>query len=98
MPVDVETLGDGRYAVSLNGKRHLLESLMLPHGAVSLLVDAESYSIEFEPAGEEVKVLVKGQVTRVDVADERKMRLRAAAKGFVAEGRQVIAAPMPGKV
>jgi len=97
-PVDVEPLGDGRYAVTLGGKRHEVESLMLPHGAVSLLVDGKSYAVEFEGGGDEVKVLVKGQVTKVDVADERKLRLRAASKGFDVEGPQVVVAPMPGKI
>jgi biotin carboxyl carrier protein len=32
------------------------------------------------------------------VADERRLRLRAAQGGFSAEGRQLISAPMPGKV
>src|SRR4051812_31252891 len=96
--LEVVALGDGRYAVTLDGKRHEIESLLLPHGAVSLLVDGESYAPEFETAGDEVKVLVKGQLTRVDIADERKMRLRAAAKGFSVEGRQIIVAPMPGKI
>ena len=41
---------------------------------------------------------MRGQVNRVDVADERRLRLRAAAAGFTAEGKQVINAPMPGKV
>jgi biotin carboxyl carrier protein len=43
-------------------------------------------------------VLVRGQVARVDVADERRLRLRAGSAGFTAEGKQVINAPMPGKV
>ncbi len=97
-PCDVLPLGNGHYAVTLNGVRHEVESLMLPHGAVSLLVNGNSYSVEFEEAGDDVKVLVKGQTTRVDVADERKLRLRAANKGFTVEGRQVMLAPMPGKV
>jgi biotin carboxyl carrier protein len=97
-PVDVEPLGEGRYAVTLNGKRHEVESLVLPHGAVSMLVDGNSYAVEFEEAGDEVRVLVRGQITKVDVADERKLRLRAAAKGFTVEGPQVVAAPMPGKI
>jgi biotin carboxyl carrier protein len=37
-------------------------------------------------------------VTRVDVADERRLRLRAGTAGFSAEGKQLIVAPMPGKV
>jgi biotin carboxyl carrier protein len=43
-------------------------------------------------------VLLKNQVFRIDVADERSRRLRAVAAGFTAEGPQTIVAPMPGKV
>lgn len=96
--IDVTPLGDSRYAVTYKGVKHELESLVLPHGAVSLLIDGESYAVEFEEAGDEVRVLVKGQITKVDVADERKLRLRAATAGFTVEGKQTVAAPMPGKV
>jgi len=96
--VEVEALGDGRYAVTLDGQRSELESLVLPHGAVSMIVDGKSYSVEFDEKGDEVGVLLRGQITRFDVADERKVRMRAATAGFVAEGKQSITAPMPGKI
>ena len=96
--VNVTPLGDSRYAVTYRGVKHELESLVLPHGAVSLIIDGESYAVEFEEAGDEVKVLVNGHVTRVDVADERKLRLRAANAAFTVEGKQTLTAPMPGKV
>jgi biotin carboxyl carrier protein len=98
VPVDIEPAGDNRYKLTLNGVTHLVDALTLPHGAVTMLVDGESYGVEFEDTGDEVGVLVRGQVTRVDVADERRLRLRAATVGFSAEGKQLIAAPMPGKV
>lgn len=96
--LDVESLGEGRYAVTLDGHRFELESLVLPHGAVSMIVEGHSYSVEFdEKKGDEVGVLLRGQLTRFDVADERKMRMRAAVT-FKAEGKQTVTAPMPGKV
>ena len=98
VPVDIEPAGENRYKLTLNGVTHLVDALTLPHGAVSMLVDGESYGVEFEENGDEVGVLVRGQVTRVDVADERRLRLRAGTAGFSAEGKQVINAPMPGKV
>jgi biotin carboxyl carrier protein len=97
-PVDVTPIGSGRYAVALDGVKHEIESLVLPHGALSLILDGHSYAVEFEEAGDEVRVLVRGQVTRVDIADERKLKLRAGAKGFSVEGKQTLLAPMPGKV
>lgn len=94
----VEPLTGGRYAVTLNGKRHEIDALMLPHGAVSMLVDGRSHAIEFEEHKDVVQVLLGNQVNRIDIVDERRARLREATKGFTAEGKQIITAPMPGKV
>ncbi len=96
--VDIEPLNGGRYAISFNGERHELDALTLDHGAVSILVDGASFSVEFEERGDDVLVLLRSQVTRIDVADERKLRIRAVSSGFTAEGRQVVEAPMPGKI
>ncbi len=96
--LDVQPLGAGHYVVALDGVKHTLEALELPHGAVSMLVDGDSHAVEFEKKGELVSVLLKGHVTTVDIADERTLRLRAATAGFVAEGVQTVCSPMPGKV
>lgn len=97
-PIEVEALGGGRYAVTLDGRRLEVDSLVLPHKAVSLLIDDDSYNIDFEERGDEVRVLVRGETFRFDVADERTLRLRAIGGGFEAQGTQVVTAPMPGKV
>ncbi|HYV49174.1 MAG TPA: biotin/lipoyl-containing protein [Myxococcaceae bacterium] len=96
--VDIETLSEGRYAVTLRGQRHEVDALPLPQGAVGMLIDGESFSVEFEDHGDEVAVLVRNQVTVIDVADDRRLRLRAGAAQFKAEGPQVVCAPMPGKL
>jgi len=96
--VDIEALGNGRYALQIDGQRHEVDALSLPHGAVSLIADGRSYNLEFEKHGDEVAVSVRGHTVRLDVADERRLRLRAAAGAFEVEGRQTIQAPMPGKV
>jgi biotin carboxyl carrier protein len=98
VPVDVEELGAGRLVLVVDGKRHEVDALALAHGAVSLLVDGHSYDVEFDEAGEEVQVLVRGDVFRVDVADERTLRLRAGVATFQVEGSVTLTAPMPGKV
>ena len=96
--VEVESLGEGRYAVTMDGHRFELDSLELSHGAVSMIVEGNSYAVEFDERGDEVTVFLRGQATQVDIVDERKMRLRQAGVGFGAEGKQTITAPMPGKV
>jgi biotin carboxyl carrier protein len=95
--LEVESLGNGGYAVTLEGRRYELESLVLPHGSISMIVENEAYFAEFYEAGDEVDVMLRGHVARVDIVDERRLRQRAAS-AIIAEGKQVITAPMPGKV
>ena len=97
-PVDVQPLGGGRYAVTFNGKAHEVDALALEHGALSLLVGGESFNAEFEPGAETLAVLLRGHVTKLDIVNDRQLRMRAASAAFTAEGKQVISAPMPGKV
>jgi biotin carboxyl carrier protein len=96
--VDVEDEGHGTLLLTVEGKRHEVDALALDHGAVSLLVDRQVYDVEFDEVGEDVQVLVRGEVFRVDVADERSLRLRAGATPLKVEGRVTLTAPMPGKV
>ncbi|MBE2248405.1 MAG: biotin/lipoyl-binding protein [Myxococcus sp.] len=96
--LDVEALGDDRYAVTLDGERLELEAQALPGLAMTLRTGSDTFLAEFEEKGDEVGVLLKGQVTRFDVVDERQNILRAANAVFEVEGRQTIVSPMPGKV
>jgi biotin carboxyl carrier protein len=95
--IEVETITEGQYAVTLDGRRYQLESLVLPHGSISMIVEEQSYFAEFDEKGDEVAVMLRGHVARVDIVDERRLRQRAAG-AIIAEGKQVITAPMPGKV
>ena len=97
--IEVKEKGDGLYEVVLDGEKHVVDALQLDHGAVSLIVDRASYSVEFEDTSDTwINVLVKGQVFPVEVLDERRLRMRAATGRFAVEGPQTIVAPMPGKV
>ncbi|HZW87629.1 MAG TPA: acetyl-CoA carboxylase biotin carboxyl carrier protein subunit, partial [Myxococcaceae bacterium] len=98
VPVDIEDLGDGKYLLTLGGRRHTVDARVLEHGAVSLIVDGRSYDVELDESGDEVQVLVNTQVLTVDVADERAVSLRAGAAGFSVTGKVLLTAPMPGKV
>jgi biotin carboxyl carrier protein len=98
VPVDIEAQGNGRYVLTIDGARHVVDAVPLDHGAVSLLIDGRSYDVELDEAGDEVQVQVEGQLLVVDVADERALRLRAGAAGFTVTGKVTVSAPMPGKV
>jgi biotin carboxyl carrier protein len=62
-------------------------------GVWSVLIEGRSYTATLLTGGE---VSVNGRVFRVEVFDPRSMRGRRGAAG--GEGRQTIAAPMPGRV
>ena len=98
VPVDIEPAGDNRYTLTYAGRTVVVDALAIDASSLSLLVDGVSHHVEFDEVGDEVLVQVGGQAARIDVADERRLRLRAGKAGFSVEGKQLIAAPMPGKV
>lgn len=62
-------------------------------GVYSVLIEGRSYQVHRLSAGE---ISVNGRALAVEVFDPREMRARA--RGGAGEGRQSVAAPMPGKV
>jgi biotin carboxyl carrier protein len=96
--VELQPGPSGRLLLIADGRHHEVDAFPLEHGAVSMIIDGESYNVEFEDRADEVIVHLEDQVVRIDVSDERRRRLKMARAGFTAEGRQIITAPMPGKV
>ncbi|HKD43116.1 MAG TPA: biotin/lipoyl-containing protein [Myxococcaceae bacterium] len=95
---EVETLGDGRFAVTVDGERCELNWAPIGAGAASLLISERSHNIHFEEEGDEIVIYLGNRPFRIDVANEQRFRLRAGTAKFTQEGRQVVVAPMPGKV
>jgi biotin carboxyl carrier protein len=95
---EIKPLESGGFIIRQGDQEHRIDALTLEHGAVSLLVDNESYSVEIDEVGDEVLVSVRGQMSKIDVVDERKLALRQVAVGFSTDGAQTVSAPMPGKV
>ncbi|RMG17123.1 MAG: acetyl-CoA carboxylase biotin carboxyl carrier protein subunit [Deltaproteobacteria bacterium] len=95
---EIDVTFDGeRYTVTLDGQKHEVDALLLEGNIWSLLIDGKSYEVDVE-GEEEVTVRVRGRVHRFRILDERRMRMRMASGAFSAEGKQVVRAPMPGKV
>ncbi len=96
--VEVQQTGDGHYRIRVDGIEHRIDAQPLDHGAASLIVDGQSYSVEFEEDGDIVTVLVRDRLLRIDIADERRLRMRTASSRFTLEGNQTVVAPMPGRL
>lgn len=99
-PVEIELqpLGKGRFVLTLGGRRHQVDALGLGHGALSILVDGRSHSVEFEEVGDEMLLSLRNQQIWVDAVDERRFRLRASSATSSPKGKQLVTAPMPGKI
>jgi biotin carboxyl carrier protein len=101
--LSVEKKGDGRYVVRLDGREHEVDARRFAAGTWSVLIDEKSYDVELEVSGESeskgaYNVLVRGQVVKLDVLDERKVRMGITSSEFSVEGPQTVTAPMPGKI
>lgn len=103
--VDVGAPGErGVVTVEVDGVKHQVHAVVLPSGAVSLVVDGHSYDVEMERPVKDalsprVNVRVRGEVLALEVLDQRRKQLANAGGrkgGGVAAGN--ILSPMPGKV
>ena len=76
-----------------------VDAVHLAFGGLSLLVDGRSARCDLEPGKDgALAVRVNGSVQRLELLDERKLRLRQATGKFSLEGPQRVDSPMPGKV
>lgn len=96
--IEVAQQGPGVYEVRIGGRTHQVDAFRHDYGTISLLVDRESFSVQLDQRTAEVKVHVRDSTYPLEILDERRLRMRRAAGKFTVEGRQILAAPMPGKI
>jgi biotin carboxyl carrier protein len=95
--IDIRELGPGRLEVALRGRTFEVDAHPL-HLGHSLLIDGRSYDVGVEEVKGRLMVAFADQVEVLEIFDERQMRMRGIAERSAAAGRQVVTAPMPGKV
>jgi biotin carboxyl carrier protein len=96
--VELQPAPNGRFLLTVDGRQHEVDAVPLEQGAVSMIIDGDSYNVELEERDDAMIARVADQLVRIDIADERQRRLKMARAGFSVEGKQVVTAPMPGKV
>jgi biotin carboxyl carrier protein len=90
---------DNGYRVVIDKKMLEVDAVHLQGFALSLIVGTRSYRCDIEPDKDgRIGVLVGENLYRVEILDERKLRMRRATGKFTLEGPQRIDAPMPGRV
>ncbi len=96
--IEVSRQAPGVYQVKIGEQVHVVDAFMHDSGTLSLIIDSASYTAMLDARGSQVHVRVKDSVFPIEILDEKKLRLRRAAGKFTVQGRQTVAAPMPGKV
>lgn len=96
--VDVEESGPGRYRVRIGGRELDVDAFRPAAGSLSLIVDTASHDVTFDERGAQVRVRVRGAIFPMEILPERRLRMRRALGTLTVEGRQPLAAPLPGRV
>lgn len=96
--VEIEESGKSVYRVSVDGNEFLVDGKKTGRTNYSLIVDNRSFEVEVDNTEDEYRVLVDGRTYRIQLIDERRMRVGAARLGAEPQGRQNVSVPMPGKV
>lgn len=95
--VELEPEGSG-YRVFLDGQAISADATLIAEGTVSVLLDGQSFVVHVTPALDgKIKLQTGPHEYTAELQDPRAWRGRRHG-GLEAEGRQQIAAPMPGKV
>jgi biotin carboxyl carrier protein len=96
--VEVRGAGPGLYEVRLRGRVHRVDAWRHDHGSLSLIVDAASHGAMLDERGTKVQVRLHHAIVPLEILDERRLRMRRAAARLAADGRQLVATRLPGKV
>ena len=94
--VEVESLGDGRYRIAIDGRVHLVDGRETAPGTFSLLLEHTAAEVSVSRRGEEFAVAVAGRTHRLRLLDERRRRRRP--HDAASDGIREVRAAMPGKV
>ncbi len=96
--VEIEEIGKSLYRVSVDGNEFMVDGKKTGRTNYSLIVDNRSFEIEVDNTDDEYRVLVDGRNYRIDLVDERRVRVGGAQSGLELQGRQSVSVPMPGKI
>lgn len=88
---------EGRVQYELDGRGVDGDAVEVGRGVYSILIGGQPFEVRVEARGAVLLVNVDGRDLQAEVIDPRQWR-RDRGAGLVAEGRQQIVAPMPGKV
>lgn len=89
---------DASYEVKMNDKSFIVDYYQPSRSTLSVIINGRSYEVDLTEEEEILDILIEGEHFHINLYDESDLRQRTAKKGEAVTGKQVIKAPMPGKV
>jgi len=93
----VAPLGEDLYAVTVDGRAVTVDARIVEESVCSFIVDGSCYEVHFSRDRDVYTLLIGGEHYQV-AARNRRVRAAYSAGARLLTGRQVIQAPMPGRV
>ncbi len=94
---EVSPLGDGVFEVQIDGRAVTVDARIVEQSVCSFVVDGSCYEVHFSREHELYTLLIGGEHYAV-AARNRRVRAAFSTAARVLAGRQVVHAPMPGRV
>ena len=86
------------YKVVVDGHEFMVDGRRTGRNNYSLLIDNRSFEVDVDTTEDEYRVLLNGRTYRINMSDERQVRVGGRQSGIEVSGRQEVKIPMPGKV
>lgn len=96
MSLDIST-GDGKPRFVIDGRPLEVDAVQISPGTFSILIAGQSFEARVENHGALLSVTLAGGEYKAEIRDPRRLHYRRGG-AIASEGRQQVAAPMPGKV
>lgn len=87
-----------RFRVLVDGEAHDVDARHCAPDLLSILVDNVSYDISFSLDETNVQLNFRNRYYKIEVLDERRMRMRRVLSELEVSGPEMIKTSMPGKV
>ena len=87
---EITELEEGRYEVTLDGHKSIIDARFPEQGVLHLIRDGEAFEFDHSPTADGHEVTLYGTRYLVDVIDERRKVLRSLGRGGADSGSQVL--------
>lgn len=98
VPVEITRREPGVYRVRIGEREHEVDARPQEPGRLSLLVGTRSRAAVLDPRGALFHARAGGASVPVELVEARRLALRRAQPGATWPGREVLAAPLAGRV